>query len=122
MLRIYNTQQGQKQEFQPLTPGRVGIYCCGPTTYNYIHLGNARPLVVFDTIRRYFIWRGWQVTYVQNFTDVDDKILRRAAEENSDPLTIAEKYIDAYFEDTAELNILPADEHPRVTQDRKSVV
>lgn len=116
MIKVYNTRHGRKEEFQPREAGKVGIYCCGPTTYNYIHLGNARPLVVFDTIRRYFIWRGWQVTYVQNFTDIDDKILRRAAEEKSDALSVAEKYIAAYFEDTAALNILPADMHPRVTQ------
>jgi len=96
-------------------PGKVGIYCCGPTVYNYIHLGNARPLVVFDTVRRYFLWKGWDVTYVQNFTDVDDKIINRAKEENSDARSIAEKYIAAYFEDTKALNVLKADVHPQVT-------
>ena len=95
---------------------RQGIYCCGPTVYNYIHLGNARPLLVFDTIRRFFIWEGWDVTYVQNFTDVDDKIINRAAEEGSDPKSIAEKYIAAYFEDTKALNIMKADVHPKVTE------
>ncbi|MEG1661939.1 MAG: cysteine--tRNA ligase, partial [Clostridiales bacterium] len=80
-IRLYNTKHNRKEEFIPGQPGKVGIYCCGPTTYNYIHLGNARPLVVFDTIRRYFMWRGYDVTYVQNFTDVDDKIINRAAEE-----------------------------------------
>ena len=116
VIRLYNTKHNRKEEFIPLQPGKVGMYCCGPTTYNYIHLGNARPLVVFDAIRRYLIWRGYQVTYVQNFTDVDDKIIKRAAEEHSSALEIAEKYIAAYFEDTAALNILPADVHPRVTQ------
>ncbi len=115
-IRLYNTQQGQKEEFIPLLEGKVSIYCCGPTTYNYIHLGNARPLVVFDTIRRYFLWRGYDVKYVQNFTDVDDKIINRAKEENSNAQAIAEKYIAAYFEDTASLNIIKADVHPKVTE------
>ena len=102
-IRLYNTQNAKKEEFQPKEPGKVSIYCCGPTTYNYIHLGNARPLVVFDTIRRYFIWRGWEVKYVQNFTDVDDKIINRANEEGMGAKELAEKYIAAYFEDTADL-------------------
>lgn len=121
-IRIYNTMHGQKEDFVPCQPGKVGIYCCGPTVYNYIHLGNARPLVVFDTVRRYFIWRGWDVTYVQNFTDVDDKIIRRAAEEQTDAASIAEKYIAAYFEDTKALNILPADQHPRVTTHIQEII
>ncbi len=122
VIRLYNTRNNRKEEFIPYQPGKVGIYCCGPTTYNYIHLGNARPLVVFDTIRRYFIWRGYDVTYVQNFTDVDDKIINRAAEEHSTALEIAEKYIAAYFEDTAALNILPADVHPRVTAHMQEII
>jgi len=121
-IRLYNTMHAEKEEFIPREAGRVGIYCCGPTTYNYIHLGNARPLVVFDTIRRYFIWQGWDVTYVQNFTDVDDKIIKRAEEENSDARSVAEKYIAAYFEDTRSLNILPADTHPRVTGHMQDIV
>ncbi|MEG1537018.1 MAG: cysteine--tRNA ligase [Clostridiales bacterium] len=121
-IRLYNTKHNRKEEFIPGQPGKVGIYCCGPTTYNYIHLGNARPLVVFDTIRRYFMWRGYDVTYVQNFTDVDDKIINRAAEEGSTPGAIAEKYISAYFEDTAALNIMPADVHPRVTQHMDEII
>ena len=121
-IRLYNTMHAEKEEFIPREEGKVGIYCCGPTTYNYIHLGNARPLVVFDTIRRYFIWRGWDVTYVQNFTDVDDKIIRRAEDEHSDARSIAEKYIAAYFEDTKALNILPADTHPRVTAHMQEII
>ncbi len=121
-IRLYNTIHGQKEDFIPREAGKVGIYCCGPTTYNYIHLGNARPLVVFDTIRRYFLWQGWQVTYVQNFTDVDDKIIRRAEEEHSDAGAVAEKYIAAYFEDTKALNILPADHHPRVTGHMQDII
>ena len=106
VIRLYNTMHARKEDFVPREEGKVGIYCCGPTVYNYIHLGNARPLVVFDTSRRFFLWMGWDVTYVQNFTDVDDKIIRRAAEENTDAQSIAKKYIDAYFEDTKALNII----------------
>ncbi|MEG1500790.1 MAG: cysteine--tRNA ligase, partial [Clostridiales bacterium] len=98
-MRLYNTMKRQKEDFQPVEAGKVGIYCCGPTTYNFIHLGNARPLVVFDTIRRYFIWRGYNVNYVQNFTDVDDKIIRRSLEEGISAQDVADKYIKAYFED-----------------------
>ncbi|MDD4798304.1 MAG: class I tRNA ligase family protein, partial [Clostridia bacterium] len=115
-MRVYNTLNNQKEEFIPLREGAVSIYCCGPTTYNYIHLGNARPLVVFDTMRRYFIWRGYNVTYIQNFTDVDDKIINRAGSEGISPQAVAEKYIAAYFEDASQLNVLKADIHPRVTE------
>ena len=121
-IRLYNTMHAQKEDFIPKQEGKVGIYCCGPTVYNYIHLGNARPLVVFDTIRRFFLWQGWDVTYVQNFTDVDDKIINRAKEENSDARTIAEKYIAAYFEDTKALNIIKADVHPQVTAHIKEII
>ncbi len=121
-IRLYNTMKKQKEDFIPLHEGKVGIYCCGPTTYNYIHLGNARPLVVFDTIRRYFLWRGFAVDYIQNFTDVDDKIIRRGQEENLPPQTVAQKYIDAYFEDAAALNVLPATVHPRVTQTMPEII
>ena len=114
-IRLYNSKSRQKEDFTSLQEGRVGMYCCGPTVYNYIHLGNARPLVVFDTIRRYLKWRGFDVTYVQNFTDVDDKIIQRATEENISAEAVAEKYIAAYFEDALALNVLPADVYPRVT-------
>ena len=122
VIRLYNTMHARKEDFVPREEGKVGIYCCGPTVYNYIHLGNARPLVVFDTIRRFFLWMGWDVTYVQNFTDVDDKIIRRAAEENTDAQSIAKKYIDAYFEDTKALNIMEADAHPQVTTHIKDII
>jgi len=115
-IRLYNTLNNKKEEFKPLCEGKVGIYCCGPTTYNFIHLGNARPLVVFDTIRRYFLWRGMEVTYVQNFTDIDDKIIKRGHEENLSADQIAEKYINAYYEDAKALNVLVADVHPKVTE------
>lgn len=121
-IKLYNTMHAKKEEFQPRRPGQVGIYCCGPTVYNYIHLGNARPLVVFDTVRRYFLWQGWQVTYVQNFTDVDDKIINRAQQESIDCQALTEKYIAAYFEDTQALNVLPADVHPRVTQHMDAII
>ncbi|MGI6361491.1 MAG: cysteine--tRNA ligase [Bacillota bacterium] len=121
-MRVYNTLHNQKEEFKPVEAGKVSMYCCGPTTYNYIHLGNARPIVVFDAIRRYFIYRGYEVTYVQNFTDVDDKIIDRAAKENVTAKEIAEKYISAYKEDAAHLNVLPADVHPRVVEHIEEII
>ncbi len=121
-IRIYNTLNNRKEEFVPLKPGKVSMYVCGPTTYNYIHLGNARPIVVFDTVRRYFQYRGFQVTYVQNFTDVDDKIINRSKEENIPAAAVAEKYIAAYFEDTAALNVWKADIHPKVTEHMTDII
>ncbi|MDH7480064.1 MAG: cysteine--tRNA ligase, partial [Syntrophomonadaceae bacterium] len=115
-LRVSNTLARQKEEFISREPGKVGMYVCGPTTYNYIHLGNARPIVVFDTIRRYLRYRGYQVFYVQNFTDIDDKIINRAREENDDPASLAQRYIEEYFEDADALNVLRADVHPRVSE------
>jgi cysteinyl-tRNA synthetase len=115
-VKLYNTLTRRKEEFVPREQGRVAIYACGPTTYNYFHLGNARMLVVFDMVRRYFQYKGYAVTYVQNFTDVDDKIINRAAEEGCDPLALARKYIDEYFKDAQALNILPADVHPKATE------
>ncbi len=115
-MRVYNTLGGQKQELQTVKPHEVNIYVCGPTTYNYIHLGNARPLVVFDTIRRYLEYRGQRVKYVQNFTDVDDKIIKRANQEERDPVELAGGYIEEYFKDADALNIRRADVHPRVSQ------
>lgn len=115
-ITVYNTMHQRKEPFVPLEAGKVGMYVCGPTVYNYIHVGNARPITVFDTIRRYFLYRGYQVTYVQNFTDVDDKIIKRAGEEGISAAAVAEKYIHAYQEDVAKIKILPADIHPKVTQ------
>lgn len=114
-MRIYNTLTGKKEEFVPREPGKVAIYVCGPTTYNYIHLGNARPIVVFDTVRRYLKYKGFNVLYVQNFTDIDDKIINRAREEGDDPLALAERYVNEYFKDADALNVLRADIHPKVT-------
>lgn len=115
-IRLYNTLTRRKEEFVPRETGKAAIYACGPTTYNYFHLGNARMLVVFDMVRRYLIHKGFDVTYVQNFTDVDDKIINRAAQEGIDPMVLASKYIDEYFIDAKALNILPADIHPKATE------
>lgn len=115
-VMIYNTLAKKKMPFVPLEEGKVKMYVCGPTTYNYIHLGNARPIVVFDTVRRYFTYLGYDVTFVSNFTDVDDKIIKRANEEGQDPVKLAAYYIDAYFEDTKALNVMPADVHPKVSE------
>ncbi len=121
-IRVYNTLKNSKEDFVPVEAGKVKMYVCGPTTYNYIHLGNARPLVAFDVIRRYFAYRGYAVTYVQNFTDVDDKIINRAKEEKLSPQDLAEKYIKAYFEDAARLGIQKADVHPRVTEHMDDII
>ncbi|HNX92215.1 MAG TPA: cysteine--tRNA ligase, partial [Syntrophomonas sp.] len=114
-MKVYNTLSGKKEELQTLEANQANIYVCGPTTYNYIHLGNARPLVVFDTVRRYLAYRGYTVKYVQNFTDVDDKIINRAREENDDPLQLANRYIEEYFVDADALGICRADVHPKVS-------
>ncbi len=115
-MRVYNTLSGQKEELTPVDSSQVKMYVCGPTTYNYIHLGNARPLVVFDSVRRYLAYRGYKVAYVQNFTDVDDKIIKRAAEENREPRELASQYIAEYFVDADRLGIKRADVHPRVSE------
>ncbi len=114
-LQLYNTLARQKQTFEPLEPGRVKMYCCGVTVYDYCHLGHARSYIVWDVLRRYLLWLGYQVRYVQNFTDIDDKILRRAREEDSTMEAVSGRYTEAYFEDMARLNILEADEYPRAT-------
>jgi len=115
-LKVYNTLSGKKEEFVPLVPGKVGMYVCGPTTYNYIHLGNARPLVVFDTVRRYLEYLGYEVTYVQNFTDVDDKIINRAREENVGAAELADRYVSEYFQDADALQVKRATVHPKVSE------
>jgi cysteinyl-tRNA synthetase len=113
---IYNSMSGQKEPFETLEPGKVRFYACGPTVYNLFHLGNARMFVVFDTIRRYLEYRGYEVTYVQNFTDVDDKIIARANELGLDVRRVADMYIEAYFEDADRLGVRRATIHPRVTE------
>ncbi|MFM7087723.1 MAG: cysteine--tRNA ligase [Cyanobium sp.] len=115
-LRLTNTLTRSKQEFVPLDPPRVSIYCCGVTVYDLCHLGHARSYIAWDVLRRYLIWRGYAVTYVQNFTDIDDKILRRAAEEGCSMEAVSERNIAAYFQDMDALNILRADRMPRATQ------
>ncbi len=114
-LEIYNTLTRRKEPFETIEPGKVRMYVCGITAYNYFHVGNARVFVIFDVVRRYLMWRGYQVRYVQNFTDIDDKLLKRAIAENSSMKEVAEKYIAAYFEDADRLNILRADSYPRAT-------
>ncbi|MBD2021091.1 cysteine--tRNA ligase [Leptolyngbya sp. FACHB-36] len=115
-LVIHNTLTRSKEPFEPLTPGKVLMYCCGVTVYDYCHLGHARSYIVWDTIRRYLTWRGYDVRYVQNFTDIDDKILNRAKKEGSSMAAVAEKYTQTYFEDMQRLNILEADAYPRATR------
>ena len=95
-MKIYNTMTRRKEEFKPIEEGKVGIYVCGPTVYNYIHVGNARPMVVFDTLRRYLLYKGYEVKFVSNFTDIDDKIINKEAEENVEFSEITNKYIKAY--------------------------
>lgn len=121
-LSLYNTLSRQKEIFVPLKEGEVSIYVCGPTVYNYIHLGNARPIVFFDTLRRYLAYKGFKVNYVSNFTDVDDKIINRANEEQKSAKAIAECYIKAYFEDTQKLGVLPATSHPRVSDYMQEII
>ncbi|GAV23133.1 cysteine--tRNA ligase [Carboxydothermus pertinax] len=115
-MKIYNTLTKTKEEFIPREPGKVHMYVCGPTTYNYIHLGNARPIVFFDTVRRYFEYKGFEVIYVQNFTDIDDKIIKRAREEGIGALELGQKYIGEYFKDADSLGVKRATVHPRVTE------
>lgn len=115
-MKIYNTLTRRKEELEPIEPGKVKIYVCGPTVYNFIHIGNARPMVVFDTLRKYLIYRGYQVKYVQNFTDVDDKIINRAREEGLTAPEISEKYIEEYLDDADALGVARADVHPKVSR------
>ncbi|MEM6835926.1 MAG: cysteine--tRNA ligase [Cyanobacteria bacterium P01_C01_bin.120] len=115
-LVLYNTLTRRKEPFEPLEPGQVKIYCCGVTVYNYSHLGHARSSIVWDVVRRYLLWRGYNVQYVQNFTDIDDKILNRAKAEQSSMQTVAEKYTAAYLEDMERLNVMPADEYTYATK------
>ena len=121
-MRIYNTLTRKKEELIPITPGEVKMYACGPTVYNYIHIGNARPICVFDTLRRYLEYRGYKVTFVQNFTDIDDKIIKRANEENTDYKTIAERYIDEYWVDARGLGVRPATIHPKATETMDEII
>ncbi|MFS0784187.1 cysteine--tRNA ligase [Bacillus sp. 1P06AnD] len=121
-IKIYNTLTRQKEEFIPLEEGKVKMYVCGPTVYNFIHIGNARPPIVFDTVRNYLKYRGYDVKYVSNFTDVDDKLIRVANELGTDVPTVAQRFIDAYFEDVHALGCHSADIHPRVTESMDIII
>ena len=116
-MKVYNTLTRTKEEFVPLEEGKVKMYVCGPTVYNYIHMGNARPMIVFDTVRRYFEYKGYDVNYVSNFTDVDDKIIKKANEEGVSATEISERYIQAVKEDMKNLNVKPATTHPKATEE-----
>lgn len=121
-MKLYNTLTRKKEEFIPLIEGKVKIYACGPTVYNYIHIGNSRPLCVFDVLRRYLEYIGYNVTFVQNFTDVDDKIIKKAVEENSDFLTVSKKYIEEYKKDSKGLNVKEATFHPKATENIDEII
>lgn len=116
-MKIFNTLTRRKEEFVPLEPGKVKMYVCGPTVYNFIHIGNARPMIVFDTVRRYFEYKGFDVNYVSNFTDVDDKIIKKAIEEGVDSEVISQRYIAECKTDMKNMNVMPATTHPLATQE-----
>ncbi len=120
-MKIFNTLTRQKDEFKPITEGEVKIYACGPTVYNYIHIGNARPLCVFDVLRRYFEWRGYKVNFVQNFTDIDDKLIRKANEEGITVPEVAERFIGEFWTDAKGLNVREATVHPRATENIEQI-
>ena len=121
-MKIYNTMSRQKEELVPMEPGKLKIYACGPTVYNYIHIGNARPICVFDVLRRYLEYRDYQVTFVQNFTDIDDKIINKANEEGTDYLTVSRRYMEEYKKDAQGLNVRPADIHPLATENIDEII
>lgn len=121
-MRIFNTLTRQKEEFKTITPGEVRMYACGPTVYNYIHIGNARPICVFDTMRKYLEYAGYKVTFAQNFTDVDDKIIKKANEENVPSIEISERYIAEYNTDAKGLNVKSATVHPKVTENMDIII
>ncbi len=122
MIQVYNTLTRTKETFKPLATGKVNMYVCGPTVYNYIHIGNARSAIAFDTIRRYFEFRGFKVTYISNFTDVDDKMIKQAQQDGITVPELADKFIAAFEEDTAALNIEPATAHPRATENIPDII
>ncbi|MDK6421255.1 class I tRNA ligase family protein, partial [Aerococcus urinae] len=122
MLTVYNTLTKAKEEFHPINDGKVNMYVCGPTVYNYIHIGNARSIVAFDVIRRYLEYRGYEVNFVSNFTDVDDKIIKRSQEEGITSREVADKYIAAYYEDIDKLNVKRATLNPRVLENIDAII
>ncbi|SEG77910.1 cysteine--tRNA ligase [Paenibacillus sp. UNC499MF] len=121
-LRMFNTMTREKEEFKPLEPGKVKMYVCGPTVYNFIHIGNGRPAIFFDVVRRYLTYIGYEVTYVVNFTDVDDKLIRKAEETGETVQELADRFIAAYMEDMKTLRIEPATIHPRVTDNMEIII
>ena len=121
-MKIFNTLTRKKEEFVPIESGKAKIYACGPTVYNYIHIGNARPLCVFDVLRRYLEWRGFEVTFVQNFTDIDDKLIKKANEEGTTVQQVAERYIKEFWTDAKGLNVRPATVHPRATENIQQII
>ncbi len=116
-MKVFNTLTRKKEEFVPLEEGKVKMYVCGPTVYNFIHIGNARPMIVFDTVRRYFEYKGYEVNYVSNFTDVDDKIIKKAIEEGTSAQEVAQRYIAECKKDMAGMNVKPATKHPLATEE-----
>ena len=121
-MKLYNTYTLKEEEFKPIKPNEVSMYVCGPTVYNHAHIGNARPIVIFDTLRRTLEALGYKVKYVSNFTDVDDKIINKAIEEGTNEKEVAERYIKAYNDLRSSLNIIPIDVTPRVTETMKEVI
>lgn len=121
-MKLFNSMSGKKEEFVPIEPGKVKMYSCGPTVYNYFHIGNARPFIIFDTLRRYFEYRGYEVSFVQNFTDIDDKMIKRANEENITVKELADRFINEYFIDAKGLGIKEATVHPRATENIDAII
>ena len=122
-MKLYNTLTRKKEEFIPIVDGKVSMYTCGPTVYDYIHVGNARPMVVFDTLRRFFLYKGYEVKYIVNFTDIDDKVINKANEEGTTFKVIADRYVEAFIEDAVGLNIYEEETiHPRATEFIKPMV
>lgn len=121
-MKLFNTMTMSKEDFVPIEEGKVRMYACGPTVYNYIHVGNARPIIMFDVLRRYLEYRGYEVTFVQNFTDVDDKIIKRANDEGISPREVSEKYIAEYFTDCKGLGVREATIHPKATENMEQII
>ena len=121
-MKVFNTMTRSKEEFVPLEPGKVRMYSCGPTVYNYFHIGNARPFIMFDLLRRYLEYRGYDVKFVQNFTDIDDKIIKKANEEGTTYDQISERYIKEYFVDAEGLRIKRATVHPKATENIDEII
>lgn len=121
-MKIFNSMSRRKEEFVPLREGKVGIYACGPTVYNYFHIGNARPFVVFDVLRRYLEYKGYEVTFVQNFTDIDDKMIKRAQEEGITVKELGDRFIKEYYQDAEALGVRHATVHPRATEHIQQII